>query len=150
MRRREVSMKWTRVLATSLVLCALTPSGSFAQTYDLVINNGRVMDPETLYDDVANVGIKDGRIVAITKKPITGDQTIDAKGRVVAPGSIDTHFHWQAPLGYAIGLRDGLTTPWISNSAVQGRSSQNGTRRAPVSPRPIMAVRPATSRPARW
>ena len=105
-----MSMKWTRVLATSLVLCALTPSGSFAQTYDLVINNGRVMDPETLYDDVANVGIKDGRIVAITKKPITGKQTIDAKGHIVAPGFIDTHFHFQMPVGYSLGLRDGLTT----------------------------------------
>ncbi len=105
-----MSMKWTRVLATSLVLCALTASGSFAQTYDLVINNGRVMDPETLFDDVANVGIKDGRIVAITKESITGKQSIDAKGHIVAPGFIDTHFHWQAPLGYAIGLRDGLTS----------------------------------------
>jgi hypothetical protein len=105
-----MSMKWTRVLATSLVLCALTGSGSFAQTYDLVINNGRVMDPETLFDSVANVAVKDGRIVAITKEPITGKQTIDAKGHIVAPGFIDTHFHFQMPIGYSLGLRDGLTS----------------------------------------
>ena len=37
------------------------------ETYDLVILNGRVMDPETMFDDVANVGVKDGIIVAITK-----------------------------------------------------------------------------------
>ena len=42
---------------------------ALAQDYDLVITNGRVMDPETLFDGVANVGIKDGRIAAISKKP---------------------------------------------------------------------------------
>jgi len=81
-----------------------------AQTYDVVITNGRVMDPETLYDGVANVGIKDGRIAIITKKDIKGAETIDATDHIVAPGFIDTHFHWQAPLGYKIGLRDGLTS----------------------------------------
>ena len=43
----------------------------FAQDYDLVILGGRVMDPETMYDDIANVGIKDGRIAVITKDKIT-------------------------------------------------------------------------------
>jgi N-acyl-D-glutamate deacylase len=103
----------TRQIVTSL-LVALGIAGATltasAQDYDLVINNGRVMDPETSYNDVANVGIKDGRIVAITKKSISGKQSIDATGHVVAPGFIDTHFHWQAPLGYKIGLRDGLTS----------------------------------------
>jgi len=81
-----------------------------AEKYDVVINNGRVMDPETLYDGVANVGIKNNRILVITKDAISGRKTIDAKGHVVAPGFVDTHFHWQAPLGYKIGLRDGLTS----------------------------------------
>jgi N-acyl-D-glutamate deacylase len=49
------------------------------------------MDPETMYDAVANVGIKDGEIAAITKEAITGDETIDANGHVVAPGFIDIH-----------------------------------------------------------
>ncbi len=38
-----------------------------AQDYDVVILNGRVMDPETMFDDIANVGVKDGKIVAIRK-----------------------------------------------------------------------------------
>ena len=84
-----------------------------AQQYDLVLKNGRVMDPETLYDSVANVGIIDGRIATISKQPISGAEEIDATGNVVAPGFIDTHFHWQAPLGYALGLRDGLTLSLI-------------------------------------
>lgn len=81
-----------------------------AQEYDLAIMNGRVMDPETQYDAVANVGINGGRIVVITEKKIDGKETIDARGLVVAPGFIDTHFHWTRPIGYKLALRDGVTT----------------------------------------
>ena len=97
------------------VLAALVAAVSFiatssAQDYDLVINNGRVMDPETQFDDVANVAIKDGRIVAITKQPISGDETIDATGHVVAPGFIDTHYHAVDIFATKMALRDGVTT----------------------------------------
>lgn len=78
--------------------------------YDLVILNGRVMDPETNRDEVANVGIVDGRIAAITNEPMAGSKTIDASGHVVAPGFIDNHWHWPRPVGYKLGLRDGVTT----------------------------------------
>ncbi len=83
---------------------------AMAKDYDLVINNGRVIDPETMYDDIANVGITDGRIVMISKKPLQGAETVDATGKIVAPGFIDTHFHFQMPAGYSLGLRDGLTS----------------------------------------
>jgi len=81
-----------------------------AQDYDLVILNGRVMDPETSYDAVANVGVKSGRIVAITKDKITGKETIDATGLVVAPGFIDGHQHSIEPYIYRMMVRDGRTT----------------------------------------
>jgi Amidohydrolase family len=80
------------------------------ETYDLVILNGRVMDPETMFDDVANVGVKDGKIVAITKSQIKGKETIDAKGHVVAPGFIDTHYHATDVFASKMALRDGVTT----------------------------------------
>jgi predicted amidohydrolase len=91
-----------------------------AQQYDLVINNGRVMDPETRYDGIANVGIKNGRITAITKSKITGKQSIDAKGLVVAAGFNDTHFHWTRPLGYKLALREGVTTAMDLEAGVYG------------------------------
>jgi hypothetical protein len=83
-----------------------------AQTYDLVILDGRVIDPETKLNATRNVGVKDGKIVAVTEKAITGKQTIGASGHVVAPGFIDMHQHnTAAPFGQKLALRDGVTSP---------------------------------------
>ena len=89
------------IIATILAVVAFASSNvhtqlAFAQDYDIVILNGRVMDPETKFDGVRNVGIKDGKIASITEQAIRGKETIDAAGHVVAPGFIDTHAH--APL----------------------------------------------------
>ncbi|MCK0155466.1 hypothetical protein MWU49_17250 [Alcanivorax sp. S6407] len=102
--------KQRHLLIGTLLMSVMGAMPALAQKYDVVINNGRVMDPETLYDDFANVGIKDGRIAEISKKPLKGAKTIDASGHIVAPGFIDTHFHWQTPIGYRVGLRDGMTS----------------------------------------
>lgn len=81
-----------------------------AQTYDIVIANGRVMDPESGLDAVRNVGIKGRRIAAISPLPLQGRTTIDAKGLVVAPGFIDLHSHGQDDENYRYKARDGVTT----------------------------------------
>jgi len=91
-----------------------------AQDYDLVISNGRVMDPDTGYDAVANVGVRDGRIAVITGDTLSGRELIDATGLVVAPGFIDTHFHWTRPVGYKLALRDGVTTAMDLEAGVYG------------------------------
>jgi N-acyl-D-aspartate/D-glutamate deacylase len=66
--------------------------------YNLVILNKRGIDPETEYGAVANVGIKDGHIAALTQDKIGGKQTIDATGHVVAPEFIDPHAQGQRAL----------------------------------------------------
>ena len=55
--------------------------------------NGRVMDPESGLDAVRNVGVRDGKIAAITRDAIKGKETINARNHVVAPGFIDGHSH---------------------------------------------------------
>jgi len=103
-------MKMYFKMLAALMLSLVVVSTAFAQEYDLVINDGRVLDPETKYDAVSNVGIKDGRIAVITKNKIKGKETIDAKGLVVAPGFIDGHQHCIEPYAYRLMLRDGRTT----------------------------------------
>jgi len=93
----------------TLIILSFTTTAS-ATDYDIVINNGRVMDPETQYDDIANIGIKEGTIVVITKENITGQKTIDATGHVVAPGFIDLHAHGQNIGDYRMQAMQGVTT----------------------------------------
>ncbi|MCU1261041.1 MAG: dihydroorotase [Bryobacterales bacterium] len=81
-----------------------------AQTYDIVIANGRVIDPETNLDAVRWVGIDHGTIRAVSTKALHGRATIDAKGLVVAPGFIDLHEHGQDPEAYTFQARDGVTS----------------------------------------
>ena len=93
-----------------LLFLAISGSSYAQEEYDLVILNGRVMDPETMLDDVLNVGVKDGKIAIITPDKIKGKETINAKGHVVAPGFIDTHFHALDGLSLKMAARDGVTT----------------------------------------
>jgi hypothetical protein len=97
------------ILLVALVATGISPA-VLADVYDVVINNGRVMDPETNFDGVRNVGIKDGKIVAITTDAIKGKETINAKGHVVAPGFIEGHQHATDQFSRKVNLRDGLTT----------------------------------------
>lgn len=74
------------------------------QPFDLIIRNGRVMDPAADLDEVADVGICRGRIAAISNDlrstpgtmsypPSLGTQEIDARGSLVTPGFVDLHAH---------------------------------------------------------
>ncbi len=88
----------------------LTARTSADEQYDVVILHGRVMDPESGLDAVRNIGIKDGRIRAISAEALAGKHAIDATGLVVAPGFIDLHEHGQQPRNYEFQAHDGVTT----------------------------------------
>ena len=105
-------MIFYKTLAVSLVvsLAIATPTTAADDTYDVVIVNGRVMDPESGLDAVRNVGLRAGKIAAISTEAMRGRRTIDAKGLVVAPGFIDLHEHGQAPKNYEFQAHDGVTT----------------------------------------
>lgn len=81
-----------------------------ADDYDLVLLNGRVMDPETRLDAVRNVGIADGTVKAVTEKAIKGNRAIDCTGLVVAPGFIDLHAHGMNAESARLQAADGVTT----------------------------------------
>ena len=95
-----------RLVAAILILSSMT----LAQDFDVVIANGRVMDPASGLDAVRNVGIRAGKIAAISADPLRGQTVLDAKGLVVSPGFIDLHSHGQTPENYRFKAMDGVTT----------------------------------------
>lgn len=105
--RRIQSRKLWKV---SLVSLALLAAPAWAQSFDLVLAGGRVIDPETGFDQIANVGILEGRIAAVSDAPLSGREHLDASGLVVAPGFIDLHSHALTPLGQRYQMQDGVTT----------------------------------------
>jgi dihydroorotase len=101
------------VYATGAALFAHIP-GAFAATYDLIIRGGRVIDPSAGLDATRDVAISGGRIVAV-EASIAGDatETIDARGKIVAPGLIDIHTHaGRSKEGPPMCLQDGVTA-WV-------------------------------------
>ena len=105
-------MIFYKTLATALMasLIIAPPAVAADATYDIVIVNGRVMDPESGLDAVRNVGLRAGKIAAISTDAMQGSRTLDAKGLVVAPGFIDLHEHGQKPENYQFQAHDGVTT----------------------------------------
>jgi dihydroorotase len=79
-------------------------------TLDVVLVNGRVLDPETNLDAIRAVGIKAGRIASVSASIPAARDTVDVKGLVVAPGFIDLHSHGQDSINYRFLARDGVTT----------------------------------------
>ncbi len=97
----------TAVLAAIAACCAMHVR---AQNFDVVIADGRVIDPESGLDDIRSIGISGRTIVTLSRERLNGRVTIDATGLVVAPGFIDLHAHGQTPDTYRYQARDGVTT----------------------------------------
>lgn len=99
-----------RKLILSFCLFVFSATTVTAQQYDLVLEGGRVMDPETGLDAVRNVGIRDGKIARISSEALSGRRVISARGLVVAPGFIDLHQHGQELESQRVKALDGATT----------------------------------------
>jgi len=95
-----------RLIAGVLIMAAAV----LAQDFDIVIANGRVMDPASGLDAVRNIGIRGDKIAAISAQPLRGRTVLDARGLIVAPGFIDLHSHGQTPENYRYKAMDGVTT----------------------------------------
>jgi N-acyl-D-aspartate/D-glutamate deacylase len=91
-------------------LLLLLPSLLAAQTYDIVLQGGRGMDPESGLDAVRSVGINGKKIAAISTRPLGGKAEVNATRLVIAPGFIDLHSHGQTPENYRYKAMDGVTT----------------------------------------
>ena len=89
---------------------ASTAFAGAVAAYDLVVLNGRVIDPESNLDAIRNIGIIDGKVVEIGSAAINGRIILDARGLVVAPGFIDLHQHNIDSATQAVKAADGVTT----------------------------------------
>jgi dihydroorotase len=94
----------------ALALLTLSACQPASETYPIVLHGGRVMDPATGLDSIRDVAIRDGKVVAISAKPLKGTEVVDVTGKVVAPGFIDLHAHGQTTGDMEIQARDGVTT----------------------------------------
>lgn len=156
-----------------LLLFLILPVPSIAQDlYDTVIIGGRVIDPETGRDEIANVGILGEQIQAITTDVIRGRRTIDASGQIVAPGFIDILASMKLDRqAHDFKIGDGVTTvlgmhggpidvagyqkghlavgPKVNYAATVGHSALREAvgatdRYRPATPEQIEAMRPLT------
>ncbi len=106
------------LLLLGLSICVVCVRGQQSpppiSEYELVILNGRVMDPESGLDGIRNIGTRAGKIEVISTENLHGRTIIDAAGLVVAPGFIDLHQHGSDPDIFAENYRakaaDGVTS----------------------------------------
>ena len=111
---------FARFSLATLLVCCLSLIGvtdwlkvAHAQSQDLndiVLQGGRVMDPDTGLDAVRNVGIRGDRIVEISEEPLRGREVVNVSGLVVSPGFIDLHAHGQTNEANEFQAHDGVTT----------------------------------------
>lgn len=144
-RHRKMPFTHASLICQALNLCAFLmlwiPAAKGAE-YELVIANGRVIDPETELDAVRHLGINGKSIAAVSAEPLDGEQVIDAGGLIVAPGFIDFHAHGQNIPADRMQAFDGVTTAlelesgilpvarWYENQEESGRVLNYGVSAA--------------------
>src|ERR1700680_1577752 len=102
------------VCTAGAALFAGVPQSHAATSYDLIIKGGLVIDPSVGLDAIRDVAIFAGKIVAVDPDiAAEAKETIDARGKIVAPGLIDIHTHaGRSKDGPQLALQDGVTC-WV-------------------------------------
>ena len=87
--------------------------------YDIKITDGTIINGENSPRYLGDVGIKDGKIVALGNAPGDATKTIDATGKIVCPGFVDCHTHYDAQIIWdkmmTISPWHGVTTVVLGN-----------------------------------
>jgi len=100
-------------LSLSLYDCSQSKAPVPEEEFDLVLAKGTIMDPKMKTEKIADIGIQNGKISAISSsgQTLKGKKTIDAEGLVVAPGFIDMHAHdGMIDMTMQAHVLDGVTT----------------------------------------
>ena len=125
-------MNRRQFIATTPALVAALHPRFQSQNVDLIVRGGRVVDPDGVRE--ADVAVHEGRIVAIGRPPAMpeADRVVDASGKYVLPGLIDSHVHFNTPFRGTVTREDfydgsvaaayGGTTTYI-DFAVQPKGS---------------------------
>lgn len=100
----------TQILIIAILFGITDISSQSTTVFDIVLKGGRVMDPETSFDDIRNIGVIGNRIVEISSEDLDGKEILDVSGLVVAPGFIDLHVHGMTNKAHVYQCRDGVTT----------------------------------------
>ncbi len=108
--RRNVHRNRYSLAISLLLFSTLIAPVSAQDQFDIVIANGRVMDPETGLDAIRNLGIRGEAVVEITQRSLDGQTIVDASGLIVSPGFIDLHSHGQSARANEFQAMDGVTT----------------------------------------
>lgn len=94
--------------------------------FDIVIQNGHVIDPASGIDEVASIGVSGQKITEVAFSPLTGKNIIDAAGCIVTPGFIDFHTHLFDG-GSVYGLRpDYMISQGVTAAVDAGTSGSAG------------------------
>ncbi len=114
--------------ATALLALVVIAAPAKAQTYDVVIHGGRIVDGTGAPWYAGDVGIKDGKIVAIGRlNPVSARRAIDASGKVVTPGFIDMMGQTAAPF-----IRDPATAFNLLTQGITTLNAGEGASDAPL------------------
>ena len=101
---------------------ACSPEATLSKAYDLVVRGAVVVDGTGGAPFEADVAVKDGRVAAVGRVAQAGAEEIDARGKIVTPGFVDIHTHYDGQATWGDRMQPssfhGVTTVVMGNCGV--------------------------------